>query len=283
MRLGTVFRTVGIALLLSAMLPAAACASAEGVTRARPVAAAATAAEPVPSRGTHSSFDAFVSSHASGPAWRDAVWRDNLATSDVILPAALAAGALAVRPWDRSLERHAEGAFGNREWTGDAGQFALIGTAAAAAWLAPGEGRAAEDALCAQAETYALALGTTEILHLAVGRGRPNSSDRGSFPSGHATAAFAAATLIERNSGTTAGVAAYAVAAVTAFSRVESGKHFPSDVLAGAAIGTLAASIVDSLHFGEGGVSQGAAPSRRTTFEIVPTDRGTEVAVVLRF
>ena len=73
-----------------------------------------------------------------------------------------------------------------------------------------------------------------------------------SFPSGHSAAAFTSATLIERNSGPLAGVPAYALAGFTAFERVEAGRHYPSDVLAGAAIGCLSAGIVDSLHWGSG-------------------------------
>ena len=51
------------------------------------------------------------------------------------------------------------------------------------------------------------------------------------------------------------------LAAATGVSRVRSGRHFPSDVLAGAALGTLSAGIVDSLHFG--GEVKGEGISRR--------------------
>lgn len=64
-----------------------------------------------------------------------------------------------------------------------------------------------------------------------------------SFPSGHTAASFAAATAIyaiNRKWGT----AAYIFAAVMGFSRLYLGVHFPTDVLAGAICGILAAKTV---------------------------------------
>jgi undecaprenyl-diphosphatase len=61
-----------------------------------------------------------------------------------------------------------------------------------------------------------------------------------SFPSDHATAAFAiAVSLVLR--GRRIGLLALTMAAVLAVARVGVGAHYPSDVVAGAAIGTLAA------------------------------------------
>jgi len=61
-----------------------------------------------------------------------------------------------------------------------------------------------------------------------------------SFPSDHATASFAIAVAIFlRKRGW--GVVALAAAAVLSVGRVAVGYHFPSDVLAGAALGTAAA------------------------------------------
>jgi undecaprenyl-diphosphatase len=58
-----------------------------------------------------------------------------------------------------------------------------------------------------------------------------------SFPSGHATAAFTAATLLA--DGTRGGVAYFGLAALVAASRVYVGLHHPSDVVAGAALGLV--------------------------------------------
>lgn len=64
-----------------------------------------------------------------------------------------------------------------------------------------------------------------------------------SFPSGHTSASFAAATAIYciNKKG---GIAAYLLAAVMGFSRLYLGVHFPTDVLFGAVVGMVAAKIV---------------------------------------
>lgn len=64
-----------------------------------------------------------------------------------------------------------------------------------------------------------------------------------SFPSGHTSASFAAATAIYAINKKW-GMAAYLFAALMGFSRLYLGVHFPTDVLAGAVVGTLAAKIV---------------------------------------
>jgi undecaprenyl-diphosphatase len=78
-------------------------------------------------------------------------------------------------------------------------------------------------------------VGDAAHVHLLVGHG----ADPG-FPSDHATAAFAIATallLYHRRSG----IAALIAAALLAVDRVAVGVHYPGDVLAGAALGALAA------------------------------------------
>ena len=93
--------------------------------------------------------------------------------------------------------------------------------------------------------------GLSLLLRQWIGRDRPplvyaeprplvSVPHSGAFPSGHASCAFAAATVIAYASRRLA-VPAYALAALVAWSRVYVGVHWPLDVIGGAALGTLVA------------------------------------------
>jgi undecaprenyl-diphosphatase len=97
-----------------------------------------------------------------------------------------------------------------------------------------------------------LGLAVAKVISELVDRARPfvadphgvhlfsgHAADPG-FPSDHATAAFAIATaiLLRRRK---AGIFALAAAALLSVGRVALGVHYPSDVLAGAALGSVAA------------------------------------------
>jgi len=79
-----------------------------------------------------------------------------------------------------------------------------------------------------------------EPLKFAVGRERPDGSNHQSFPSGHAAITFATATVIERHLGWRKSFLAYAIASYVAASRLHDDRHYLSDVIFGAAVGTIA-------------------------------------------
>lgn len=80
--------------------------------------------------------------------------------------------------------------------------------------------------------------GVRALLHVL---GRVPSPSSLSFPSGTAAAAFAGAVWITLRWGPRPGVPALVLATIISLSRVYVGVHWPSDVLAGAALGGLVA------------------------------------------
>jgi membrane-associated phospholipid phosphatase len=84
-----------------------------------------------------------------------------------------------------------------------------------------------------------LAQGTTQAIKFAVGRTRPDGTSH-SFPSGHTSTMFATATVVQRHFGWKAGVPAYAAAAYVAAGRIQTKRHYLSDVAFGAALGVVA-------------------------------------------
>ena len=114
---------------------------------------------------------------------------------------------------------------------------------------------------------FGLSEGVVGILKPAINRGRPNGSHQ-SFPSGHATAAASFSTLAAKNIDTmqlprTAEIASdtglILIATGTAWARVETKKHYPSDILAGMAIGHFFSAFVNDAFLGLDN-SRGVAP-----------------------
>ena len=119
------------------------------------------------------------------------------------------------------------------------GQSVVLATAAAGTF---GVGRFAQDPRITRAGSEMIrSLVYTGVavstLKVAFHRTRPNGGPY-SFPSGHTAAAFAVAPVLARRFGWVAAIPAYALAASTAMGRMEDRKHYLSDVVFGAAVGT---------------------------------------------
>lgn len=101
---------------------------------------------------------------------------------------------------------------------------------------------------CVTVATLAIASGITEIMKYSINRDRPfktypdisRKSDvrSPSFPSGHTSSSFALATSLSLSYPKWyIIVSSYTWAGTVAFSRMDLGVHYPSDVLAGAIVG----------------------------------------------
>jgi len=91
---------------------------------------------------------------------------------------------------------------------------------------------------------YKTLLATAAItygLKLTVAKKPPDGNGESSFPSGHASIAFAGAAFMERRYGWQYGLPAYIAAGYVGYTRVVSDNHYVEDVLAGAAIGVCTA------------------------------------------
>ena len=79
--------------------------------------------------------------------------------------------------------------------------------------------------------SYALSMGTTYALKVAVNERRPNGG-KYSFPSGHTSSAFAGAWYLQRRYGSSQGIPALILASFVGASRVHAKAHYVHDVLA---------------------------------------------------
>jgi undecaprenyl-diphosphatase len=132
-------------------------------------------------------------------------------------------------------------------------QLLFAGLLVALFVLLPGARRHAGRRIAvAAAASAAVALAVGAVLSHLIDRARPFASDPGGvhqfthhaadagFPSDHATASFAIATaILLRNRRW--GIVAIALATLLALTRVAIGVHYPSDVLAGASLGSATA------------------------------------------
>jgi membrane-associated phospholipid phosphatase len=190
------------------------------------------------------------------------------------------ASALAAHPGDDYVERHivgnqtADHVFVVGKWLGSA--EVQIGTAvglwAVGRYVVPAATDESKtntlshlgfDLIRAQILSQALVHG----IKYSVRRDRP-TGECCAFPSGHATTAFAAASVIERHLGYRASWPALAAATYVATSRLVDDRHFLSDVVFGAGLGMASGWTVVGRH-----------GRTNYTLQPVPVDHGMMVAV----
>jgi len=115
---------------------------------------------------------------------------------------------------------------------------------------------------------------STSVLKLTVGRERPDGSGTrftSSFPSGHTSGSFALASTAHSMYGHKIGIPLYVFAGFVGLSRISDNKHFLSDVLFGAALGTAIGRGVAKVHKNE----------KRDKFSFMPFSDGQSSGVML--
>lgn len=197
-----------------------------------------------------------------------------LGRRDAVVGASFAAGALVAHTLDQRLatrlQRPDVQANAGLERTATVFRLAAQPGAIIAMPVLWGVGRLATEPVMADAglhatESIAISAATVTVVKMLVGRARPSvgtdhPNDVGflrgitrgeeyrSFPSGHTAAAFATAAALTsefayRNPGRgwTVGIPLYAAASMTGWSRMFDNRHWFSDVVTGAGVGTVTA------------------------------------------
>lgn len=206
------------------------------------------------------------------PGWeRVRVSAANAAKDPYVWMPLAGAAVFQVGDWDREVadwarrERPLFGSQDNAErWSDDLRSASSL--AYATTVLLTPSGDEADDWLRNKAKGLAVGLAAraatsqvTQALKRSVGRERPDGSEDLSFPSGHASASAVNTRLASRNllaiemSGRTRralDVGLFALTAGTSWARIEAGKHYPSDVLFGMALGNFLAAFINDAFLG---------------------------------
>jgi hypothetical protein len=188
-------------------------------------------------------------------------------TRDWLVLGGIAAGIGTVAAFDEDIERGIRGArndtttriFDNVQPLGNEYAIGVVGTfyIAGEIFKDPRAKTTALDSISASAIASGL---ITNSFKYVIGRGRPTDgrgaynfrpfSGQDSFSSGHTTEAFALASVIsEHYQSLWVQVTCYSLASTVGYARLNNNRHWPSDVLAGAAIGTFVGKTV--VHFNE--------------------------------
>jgi len=157
--------------------------------------------------------------------------------------------------------------FGSESSADDASDFmaeALSGTAIVSALSTPGGSRDGWGGpklkgMLVETSAAMVAGAVTSSMKNSINRRRPNDKDDRSFPSAHASSAASFAVLTNRNldainmaprARKVLKYSATTVSGLTAWARIESRDHYPSDVLAGAALGHFITAVLHDSMMG---------------------------------
>jgi hypothetical protein len=136
--------------------------------------------------------------------------------------------------------------------------------------LIAGDSEAVRKSVFMARATLATALTTTAIKSLNLEERPRHNGDMQSFPSGHASNAFAFAGAVYRNHGWMLGVPALAMASFVGFSRLNDNAHYLHDVLFGATLG---------LSYAFGLDTQWESADRSKALALVPLVAGSAYGV----
>ncbi len=101
---------------------------------------------------------------------------------------------------------------------------------------------------------YAVTTTATTLIKVAVNSDRPSEDFNGGkfgFPSYHTSSSFALASVLDKYYGPKAGLPAYTLAGVIAWTRIDERDHDLSDVVFGAVLGTVIGRTIAAHHLGE--------------------------------
>lgn len=128
--------------------------------------------------------------------------------------------------------------------------YGVAGAPLAATWVLKAAGVKSRSKwnrlVTANALSLGIAIGTSKGLKHFVDETRPDGSDDKAFPSGHATIAFASATILAREYGYISPwitVGSYSCASATQLLRIHHNKHWMNDLYIGAGVGMVSTNL----------------------------------------
>jgi len=184
--------------------------------------------------------------------------------------------------------------FGSEDNARDASDYlrAVLQAEAAITALTTPSGDVPEQWMVSKAKGFGVELaaigsvgGLTDLLKDSTGRTRPDGSSDRSFPSSHTSGAFSYMTLVNRNIDSIdmplalkppLKIGNYLLASGVGWARVEGRRHYPSDVLAGAALGHFLTAFIHDAFMNLPEVGN-------ADVVVFPVKRGAGMALVFRF